>query len=52
VPLAVFPGAQPTSPWAWVLIGLWFGGIPAVLLSIAACSRVTGRQTESDEQED
>jgi formate hydrogenlyase subunit 3/multisubunit Na+/H+ antiporter MnhD subunit len=52
VPLAVFPGNQPTSAWSWVVIGAWFGVVPLVLLTIAVYYRVTGKQTEGDEQED
>jgi hypothetical protein len=48
----VYPGSQPTTAWAWVVIGLWFGALPLVMLTIAAVYRITGKEAEQDEQED
>jgi hypothetical protein len=48
---AVYPGNHPTSAWSWVLIGLWFGGAPLVMLTVAAVYKLLGKEPESDEEE-
>jgi hypothetical protein len=37
---AVYPGMTPTTNWAWVLLAVWFFGVPLVMLGVAAYTKL------------
>jgi hypothetical protein len=49
---AVYPGDRATSSWAWLVVALWFGGLPVVLLTLAGVYKLLGKDPVEDEQQD
>jgi hypothetical protein len=50
----VFPGHHPTTNWAWVLICIWFFGVPLAVGAFGLYSKLTGKAPpglRSDEEE-
>jgi hypothetical protein len=47
---AVYPGTTPTSNWAWVLLAVWFFGLPLVMLCAAAYVKLSGKELRGQSQ--